>query len=95
MEWLQPREALAVEVALQRSFCARRTCYLRGEAVALREEASKRTAGVPRGMGPSTHTRIAEIMLGRAYFQPGRAATGKDSRYKGNTKAVRGIRSGA
>ncbi len=43
-------------------------------------------------MGPSTHTRIAEIMLGRAYFQPGRAATGKDSRYKGKTKAVRGLR---
>ncbi len=46
-------------------------------------------------MGPSTYTRIAEIMLGKASFQPGHAATGKDSRSKGNTKAVRGIRSGA
>ena len=95
MEWLQPREALAVEVALQRHFCARRTSYLLGEAVALREEASKSTAGEPRGRGPSTYTRIAEIMLGKASFQQGRAATCKDSWYKGDTEAVRGLRSGA
>ena len=46
-------------------------------------------------MGPSTYTRIAEIMLGRASFQQGHAATCKDSWYKVNTKAVRGLRSGA
>ncbi len=46
-------------------------------------------------MGPSTHTRIAEIMLGRAYVQQGRAATCEDSWFKVNTKAVRGFRSGA
>ncbi len=95
MEWLQPREAFAVEVALQRLFCARRTSYCLGEAVALREEASKRTAGVSRGRGPSTHTRIAEIMLGKTYFQQGGAATCKDSWFEANTKAVRGLRSGA
>ena len=95
MEWLQPREDRAVEVALQRLFLARQTCLVLGEADALREEASKCTAGVSRGKGPSTYTRIAEIMLGRAYFQQGRAATCKDSRYKVNTKAVRGFRAGA
>ncbi len=79
MEWLQPRENRAVEVALQRLFLARQTCLVLGEADALREEASKCTAGVSRGKGPSTYTRIAEIMLGRAYFQQGRAATCKDS----------------
>ena len=94
-EWLQPREVLVVEVALQRYVCARRTCHLEGEAVALWEEASKSTAGVSRGMGPSTYTRIAEIMLGKASFQQGRAATCKDSWYKGETEAVRGLRSGA
>ena len=46
-------------------------------------------------MGPSTHIRIAEIMPGRAYVQQGRAATCKDSEYKGDTEAVRGFRSGA
>jgi hypothetical protein len=46
-------------------------------------------------MGPSTYTRIAEIMLGRAYFQQGRAATCKDLRHKGKTEAVRGFRFGA
>ncbi len=95
MEWLQPREAPLLKLHYSDYFCARRTSYLLGEAVALREEASESTAGVPRGTGPSTYTRIAEIMLGKVSFQQGHAATCKDSWYKVNTKAVRGLRSGA
>ncbi len=43
----------------------------------------------------ATGERFAEITLGRAYFQQGRAATCEDSRYKGKTKALRELRSGA
>ena len=56
----------------------RRTCDVGCEAVALREEASKSTGGALRGRGPSAHTRIAEIMPGRAIFQQGLVTTCKD-----------------
>lgn len=43
----------------------------------------------------ASRERFAEITLGRAYCQQGRAATCKDSWYKANTEAVRGFRFGA
>jgi len=46
-----------------------------------------------RGIGPSTHTRIMEITSGRAVYQQGLAATCKDSTFKAEAKAGRGIRS--
>jgi hypothetical protein len=77
----------------ERLACETTTFY--GEAVAYREETSNSTDGASRGTGPSTCTKIAEIMSGSAYFQQGRAATCKDSRHKGKTKEVRGFRHGA
>jgi len=46
-------------------------------------------------MGPSTYTRIAEIMSGRAIFQQGLATTCKDLLRKVNSEAVRGLWSDA
>ena len=53
---------------------------------------TRRTTGV---WVQASGERFAEITLGKTSFQQGRAATCKDSGYKGNTKAVRGLRSGA
>jgi hypothetical protein len=49
-----------------------------GEAVAPLEEAGECTEVTPRGMGPSTYARNAEITSGRSYFQQGLAATCTD-----------------
>ena len=46
-------------------------------------------------MGPSTYTRIAEIMSGRAISQQGLATTCKDLLRKVNSEVVRGLGSGA
>jgi hypothetical protein len=61
-----------------------RTRQNRGEAVVSWEEASESTRRTPRGRGPSTYARIAEIMPGKAISQQGLTATCKDSL----TKAV-------
>ncbi len=55
-------------------------------------ESTRRTTGV---WVQASRERFAEITLGKTYFQQGRAATCKDSWYKGKTEAVRGFRSGA
>lgn len=65
------------EVAL-RGNLACRTAIWYGEAEALREETGESTEGALRGTGPDTHTRIAEIMPGRAILQQGFATTCKD-----------------
>jgi hypothetical protein len=46
-------------------------------------------------MGASIWGKIRGITPGKTYFQQGGAATCKDSWYKGETEAVRGLRSGA
>jgi len=55
-------------------------------------ESTRRTTGV---WVQASRERFAEITLGKTYVQQGRAATCKDSRYKGKTEVVRGRRSGA
>jgi hypothetical protein len=55
-------------------------------------KSTRRTTGV---WVQASRERFAEITLGRACFQQGRAATCKDSWYKGKTEAVRGLRSSA
>ena len=55
-------------------------------------KSTRRTTGV---WVQATRERFAEITLGKTYFQQGCAATCMDLRYKGNTEAVRGFRSGA
>ena len=57
---------------------ARRTRLHWGEADAHREETGECTGGAPRGMGPSTYTRIAEITPGTSIFQQGLVATCED-----------------
>ena len=52
------------------------------EADALREETGRSTGGAPRGTGPVTSARIAEIMSGRSIHQQGPAATCKDLAHK-------------
>jgi len=76
-------------------YLARETTTFYGDAVACREETSKSTDGALRGTGPSTWTKIAEIMSGSANSQQGCAATCKDSRHEGKTEEVRGFRHGA
>jgi len=44
----------------------------------LQEETGMSTEGTPRGKGPSTYARIAEITSGRANSQQGLATTSKD-----------------
>ena len=66
-----------------------------GKADALWEETSRCTMGTTGVRVQATGDRFAEITLGRASVQQGRAATCKDSWYKGYTKAERGLRSGA
>ncbi len=53
---------------------------------------TRRTTGV---WVQASGERFAEITLGKTSFQQGRAATCKDSRYKGRTEVLRGFRSGA
>ena len=55
-----------------------RAPFTLGEAVAPLEEAGECTEVTPRGMGPSTYARNAEITSGRSYFQQGLAATCTD-----------------
>jgi hypothetical protein len=56
----------------------RRTRFPWGEAGVLGEGMDECSRGARRGMGPSTCTRVAEIMSGRAISQQGLAATCKD-----------------
>ncbi|MCP4667584.1 MAG: hypothetical protein GY849_14605 [Deltaproteobacteria bacterium] len=49
-----------------------------GEAVVPWEETSECTRETLRGTGPSTYTKIVEIMSGRANFQQGLTTTCKD-----------------
>ena len=51
--------------------------------------------GTRRGIGPSTYTRVAEIMSGRTVSQQGLAATCEDLARKGEPEASGGLRSGA
>ena len=64
---------------------ARRTRFPWGEAGVLGEGMDKCSRGARRGMGPSTCTRVAEIMSGRAIAQQGLARTCKDPARNGNT----------
>ena len=48
------------------------------ESDVLQEETGMSTEGTPRGKGPSTYARIAEITSGRANSQQGLATTCKD-----------------
>ena len=64
---------------------ARRTRFPWGEAGVLGEGMDKCSRGARRGMGPSTCTRVAEIMSGRAIRQQGLARTCKDPARNGNT----------
>ncbi len=71
---------------------ARRTRFPWGEAGVLGEGMDKCSRGARRGMGPSTCTRVAEIMSGRAIPQQGLATTCKDPAHNGNTRgAGRGV----
>ena len=54
------------------------------EAEVLREETGMSTEGTPRGRGPSTYTRMAEITSGRTITQQGLATTCKDLPYREN-----------
>ena len=64
---------------------ARRTRFPWGEAGVLGEGMDKCSRGARRGMGPSTCTRVAEIMSGRAIAQQGLARTCKDRAHNGHT----------
>ena len=64
---------------------ARRTRFPWGEAGVLGEGMDKCSRGARRGMGPSTCTRVAEIMSGRAIAQQGLATTCKDRAHNGRT----------
>ena len=52
------------------------------ETEVLREETGKSTEGTLRGRGPSTYTRIVEIMSGRTVSQQGLVTTCKDPPYR-------------
>ncbi len=73
----------------------RRTRENRGEAVVSWEEAGECTRRAPRGRGPSTYARIAEITPGRAISQQGLTATCEDQLTEGKLEAAGGIWSGA
>ena len=64
---------------------ARRTRFPWGEAGVLGEGMDTCSRGARRGMGPSTCTRVAEIMSGRAIAQQGLARTCKDRAHNGYT----------
>ena len=73
----------------------RRPDDVSGKADVLWEETGECTTRAA-GVGVlARRERFAEITSGRAYVQQGRAATCKDSWYKGKTEAVRGFRFGA
>ena len=74
---------------------ARRTRFPWGEAGVLGEGMDKCSRGARRGMGPSTCTRVAEIMSGRAIAQQGLATTCKDPARKARAEARGGWWSGA
>ena len=59
------------------------------------EETGKCTGRTTGVWVQASGERFAEITLGRANVQQGRAATCKDASYKGKTEAVRGFWSGA
>ena len=94
-EWLQPRESIPVQKSLCGEFVECRPTSELGKADALWEETSTCTMGTAGVRAQASGERFAEITPGRAYFQQGRAATCKDSRYKGRTEVVGGFRSGA
>ena len=73
----------------------RRTRFPWGEAGVLGEGMDERSQGARRGMGPSTCTRVAEIMSGKAISQQGLAATCKDPTCKAQAEAWGGFWSGA
>jgi hypothetical protein len=62
----------------RRENLARQTRFNLGESDVCWEEAGECTGRAPRGMGPSTYTRIAETTSGRSQFQQGLTATCKD-----------------
>jgi hypothetical protein len=64
---------------------ARRTRFPWGEAGVLGQGRDTCSRGARRGMGPSTCTRVAEIMSGRAIAQQGLATTCKDRAHNGHT----------
>ena len=72
-----------------------RTSQILREAEVIREETGKSTEETPRGKGPSTYARIADITLGRTNFQQGLVTTCKDSLIKSKTETMRGFWSGA
>ncbi len=63
-----------------------RTRFLWREAAVVREDMGKSTWRTRRGMGPSTSTKMAEIMSGRASNQQGLVATCKDRACKGQPR---------
>ena len=89
------RSAAPAQELLGGGHPVRRTRFPWGETVVLGEEVDTRNRGARRGMGPSAHARVAEIMSGRAVSQQGLVATCKDSPCKEESEATRGIRSGA
>jgi hypothetical protein len=60
-----------------------------------RKKRASALKGRRRGKGPSTYTRIAEIMSGRAIYQQGLATTCKDLLFKSEIETARGIWSDA
>ena len=92
---LQPREATSYGSRCTDMLLSCRVALGAMKADVFWEEtgiSTRRTTGV---WVQASGERFAEITLGRGYFQQGRAATCKDSWYKGKTEAVRGFRSGA
>ena len=71
-----------LEVALAGIILVCRTSQIQREADVLREETGKSTEETPRGKGPSTHARIAEITSGKAISQQQLATTCKDPLYR-------------
>ena len=72
-----------------------RTRHLWREAAVASEEMGKCSWRTRRGRGPSTFTKMAEIMSGRSSNQQGLAATCKDRAHKGRPEALGGCWSGA
>ncbi len=93
-ESLQPRELFRTDVAV-RIYCGVPSRSRRDEGRCLLGRNGYRHQEDRRGMGASNRGKIRGITLGKTYFQQRRAATCKDSWYKGKTEAVRGFRPGA
>jgi hypothetical protein len=64
---------------MQEIFLVWRTSQNLRESDVFQEETGISTEGAPRGKGPSTYARIAEITSGRANSQQGLETTCKDS----------------